>query len=74
MPIAETWEWNYVGEAGETITARNSHSLHVISVTGNEQESQAKSYLVLFGGSSPELGPLGDTYHAELPSEGITSE
>jgi len=75
------WEWNYVGEAGETITARNSHSLHVIvapghsSSSGGEKgdEQSSTNYLVLFGGSSPELGPLGDTYYAELPAEGITN-
>lgn len=92
MFIPETWEWNYVGEAGETITARNSHSLHVITVpnrnnntdtntnsTGDAAKESCSgagstSYLVVFGGSSPELGPLGDTFYAELPSEGITSE
>lgn len=72
------WEWNYVGEAGETITARNSHSLHIVVTpdhAGSEQgdEQSGTSYLVLFGGSSPELGPLGDTYYAELPAEGITN-
>jgi hypothetical protein len=89
-----------VGEAGETISARNSHSLHVISIptavtttssisssdsssssgSGGEKEGQEKggvgvdSYLVLFGGSSPELGPLGDTYYAPLPPGGVTSK
>jgi hypothetical protein len=86
--LLETWEWNYVGEAGETITARNSHSLHVITVTSSPSPSSSLqadketaatldsvvNYLVLFGGSSPELGPLGDTYYAELPAGGITSE
>lgn len=74
----EKWEWNYVGEAGDTITARNSHSLHVVvapdhATAEKGDEEKSTSYLVLFGGSSPELGPLGDTYYAELPPDGITN-
>ena len=88
-----------MGEAGATIAARNSHSLHVVSVPGPVSDSDSDSvsssppssvpesgekadssgggganYLVLFGGSSPELGPLGDAYYAELPAHGITSK
>ena len=76
----ENWEWNYVGEAGETIAARNSHSLQVLSVPCPASDSTdssgpgMKSYLVVYGGSSPELGPLGDTYYAELPPGGIKSK
>ena len=75
IDCAESWEWNYVGEAGETINARNSHSLHVISVPSlSSADANVVDYLVLFGGSSPERGPLGDTYYAELPAEGISSK
>ena len=27
------------------------------------------NYLVVFGGASPESGPMGDTFYAELPDE-----
>jgi hypothetical protein len=66
LPI-DTWEWKYVGESGEEIPARNSHILCVLHVN-------AIPYLVLFGGASPELGPLGDTFYAVLPQNGIPDE
>jgi hypothetical protein len=56
----ESFEWKYVGEAGAEIPARNSHSLEVMTV-------DSMSVLVLFGGASPSLGPLKDTYYALLP-------
>jgi hypothetical protein len=63
MLDTETWIWMYVGEAGEIVTPRNSHSLAVVEgADGNE-------YLTIFGGASPELGPLGDTYFAQLPKD-----
>lgn len=71
---AVTWDWKYVGEAGEEIAPRNSHSLSVLSVPSPSGGEAHDSYLVLFGGGSPEMGPLGDTYWALLPAEGITGE
>lgn len=59
----DTLEWKYVGEAGVEITARNSHSMSVIT-----NPSSNDSWLVIYGGASPELGPLGDTYAALLPN------
>lgn len=74
-----TWNWRYVGETGAEIEARNSHSLGIISVpaardvdvTTNFDGSgvKAKNYLVVFGGASPEKGPLDDTFFALLPSD-----
>lgn len=63
----DTWEWSYVGEAGEEVVARNSHSLGIVSSSALESGCEAQRYLVVYGGASPELGPLGDTYYAELP-------
>jgi hypothetical protein len=59
-----SWDWKYVGEAGEEIPARNSHILCLLHV-------DSIPFLVLFGGASPELGPLGDTYYANLPQDGL---
>lgn len=56
-------EWRYAGESGEVVTARNSHSLGVV------KGSDGSNYLVVFGGASPELGPLGDLYYASLPQD-----
>lgn len=56
----ETMTWKYVGETGEEISARNSHSLHVLPVKGCER----LLCLTLYGGASPVTGPLGDTYFA----------
>ena len=67
-----TWEWKYVGEAGEEISGRNSHSLSVVTTPCSSGGDGMDSYLVLYGGASPELGPLGDTYFALLPASGIT--
>eukprot|EP01035_Chromulina_nebulosa_P027492 gene27492-36164_t len=58
----ETFEWNYVGESGKEIPSRNSHSMAVI-------HGGTTNYLVVFGGASPESGPMGDTFYAELPDE-----
>lgn len=63
--VLDTWDWKYVGEAGEEIPARNSHVLCLLYANGSP-------FLVLFGGASPELGPLGDTFYASLPREGIS--
>ena len=59
--MLDTFEWGYVGESGEEVIARNSHSLGIVSVGSN-------SYLALYGGASPEHGPLGDTMYALLPA------
>jgi hypothetical protein len=59
----DTLEWKYVGEAGVEITARNSHSMSVITSPSSDD-----SWLVIYGGASPELGPLGETFAALLPS------
>lgn len=56
----ETLEWKYVGEAGEEVIARNSHSLGVVL------GADGHTYLVIYGGASPSEGPLGDTYYANL--------
>ena len=56
-----TWEWKYVGEAGQEIVARNSHTLEVL------YSEESNPYLVLYGVASPETGPLEDTYYASLP-------
>eukprot|EP01038_Epipyxis_sp_PR26KG_P013494 gene13494-18105_t len=63
----ETFHWYYVGEAGYEIIARNSHSLAVISSPKNELNLNPNNYLVIYGGASPEHGPMGDTYYALLP-------
>lgn len=65
--VLETWNWKYVGEAGEEIPARNSHILCAININD-------LPYLVLFGGASPELGPLGDTFYAPLPQDGVPGQ
>jgi hypothetical protein len=63
MTLLDTYEWRYVGESGSIIPARNSHTLQVIELpTGLK-------LLALFGGASPDLGPLNDTYFAVLPSD-----
>ena len=32
------------------------------------------NYLVVFGGASPESGPMGDTFYAQLPDESDIGE
>ena len=61
----ETLEWKYVGEAGAEIPARNSHSLAIVQ--GEGEGGRSSRYIVVFGGASPELGVLGETYYAVLP-------
>ena len=63
----ESLVWNYVGEKGEEIAGRNSHSLHIISVSTTDPV-ETINCLVLYGGASPEHGPSGDAYYAILPS------
>ena len=58
--VLDTFEWGYVGESGVEVKARNSHSLSII-------QAGTSSYLVLYGGASPEHGPLSDTLYALLP-------
>lgn len=60
--FAASWEWSYVGEAGEEIPVRNSHTSGIV-----REPNSGDNYLVVFGGASPEHGPLGDTYAAKLP-------
>jgi Kelch motif len=57
-----TWEWKYVGEKGEIIQERNSHSLEIID---GSSRGMGK-YLLVYGGASPASGPLGDAYYAPL--------
>ena len=57
-------EWKYVGEAGVDMKARNSHSMAVLS---KQVGSETLRYLVVYGGASPEEGPLGDTLYTALP-------
>lgn len=54
-----------MGETGVEIKARNSHSLSILSIVNNGITS---SYIVIFGGASSEVGPLGDTIYAKLPA------
>ena len=77
-------EWKYVGEAGIELKPRNSHSLGIVTVAGDSSSnsvsksvssgvssssSDATNYLVVYGGASPEDGPLGDTVYASLPAD-----
>lgn len=59
----DTCIWQYVGEAGEEITVRNSHSLAIIYPTNDVH----KRFLVVYGGASPEHGVVSDTYYASIP-------
>jgi len=52
------------------VIARNSHSMGIIS----DYSSPPKHYLVVYGGASPEHGPLGDTLYAELPEVAAIGE
>ena len=70
----ETLEWKYVGEAGAEITARNSHSLAIVSAAGAGAGAEQVNYIVIFGGASPELGTLGETYYAQLPGAATIGE
>jgi hypothetical protein len=70
----ETFEWGYVGESGAEIIPRNAHSMGILAEEERSDESseekeqhQQQHYLVVYGGASPELGPLGDTVYAALP-------
>ena len=65
--ILETLVWKYVGEKGEEITGRNSHSLHIITVPSTSS-SVVVNYLVLYGGASPEHGPSNEVFYSILPS------
>ena len=69
----ETWTWKYVGESGSEIEARNSHSLGILTSKGQSSSNSATiescNYLVVFGGASVELGPLGDTFYARIPND-----
>lgn len=49
------------------MVARNSHSFGIVS-----DALRSKSYLVIYGGASPEHGPLGDTLYAEIPVDPST--
>jgi len=61
-----SFEWWYVGEAGEEIDVRCGHSLGLLTGPGADA---GVTYLVVFGGSSPETGTCSnDTYYAILPS------
>ena len=59
-----------MGESGVEVIARNSHSLGVIS----DHAHPAKHFLVVYGGASPEHGPLQDTVYAELPEADAIGE
>lgn len=60
MLFSDTWEWGYVGESGAEVLARNSHSMSILNCDG-------VNFLVIYGGASPEHGPLGDVVYAQLP-------
>lgn len=59
-----------MGEAGAEIPARASHTLNILQLPvlneGAEGE-KSRAYLVVYGGASPEAGPLDDCYYAVLP-------
>jgi len=68
----ETWEWSYVGEAGVEVIGRNSHSMCILQTVPKDLtnvgiNNKTESVLAIFGGASPENGPLGDTLYATLP-------
>jgi hypothetical protein len=69
----ETFEWGYVGESGAEIIPRNAHSMGILAAeersdeSSEEKEQHQQHYLVVYGGASPEHGPLGDTVYAALP-------
>ena len=61
--------WSYVGEKGDEITGRNSHSLHIMSFkSSTDLAAPSMNCLILYGGASPEHGPSSDVYYALLPS------
>ena len=64
----QTLEWRYVGESGVEIPARNSHSLGII------YGEEGRNHIVIYGGASPDLGPLGETYFAALPDMDVIGE
>ncbi len=49
-----------MGESGVEVLARNSHSMCIL-------KCDDVNFLVIYGGASPELGPLDDVIYAELP-------
>ena len=55
-------EWKYVGEKGAVIKERNSQIMNIID--GGEDIG---TYLVIYGGASPESGPLGETFYSKIP-------
>jgi hypothetical protein len=63
-----TLEWRYVGESGVEIPARNSHSLGIL------YGADGRNHIVIYGGASPDLGPLGETYFAALPEMDVIGE
>jgi len=75
----ETWEWKYIGESGEEVPPRNSHTLSIVTspmpgdshqpVTDLDRTDDIQTYLVVYGGASPEAGPMSDVYYAELSSD-----
>ena len=73
-----------MGETGEEITGRNSHSLHIVTIPTSTSSSSSAfvacdesngkkimsdiNVLVMYGGASPEHGPSNEVFYAVLPS------
>ena len=52
----------------DVIAEKNTSSSSIAKEEGKHGlKHNKKHYLVVYGGASPEYGPLGDTLYAELP-------
>ncbi len=49
------------------VIGRNSHSISILQTLPTAEGDTPQHVLVLYGGASPEHGPLGDTIYALLP-------
>lgn len=68
MLSLESFEWRYVGEAGEEIEARCGHSLGIIEPLRESGGGGEIAYcIVVFGGSTTEGTCDNSTYFATLP-------
>ena len=56
----KTWHWRSIEQRGSSISPRNSHALHTLSVDSTH-------YLVIFGGADQNVGPKDDCFVALLP-------
>lgn len=65
-----TWKWSYIGERGVEISGRNSFSFFILS-QNTPNSNEEVNILVIFGGASPELGPLNEMYYSILPPKNL---